>query len=191
MRVPIQERVPCGHHSERERYLGFALTSVANEGEKFRSRRTPYCCRAGSPRAALNHISSGATFSHSDSLTARRHDRHEQRTRGTELTNQMTAWPHSRRTLSALPIPLSSLPSRSPSARPLTRRPHATRPLRPAAATRSLDTAIRQTQHIPTHTYTRAHPLTSDPPSTHGTHHTALHILPRQTLVPRRLYILD
>ena len=40
VRVPIQERVPCGHHSERERYLHFAL-SVANEGEKFRSRRTP------------------------------------------------------------------------------------------------------------------------------------------------------
>ena len=41
VRVPIQERVPCGHHSERERYLHFAL-SVANEGKKFRSRRTPY-----------------------------------------------------------------------------------------------------------------------------------------------------
>ena len=39
VRVPIKERVPCGHHSERERYLGFAL-SVANEGEKFRSCRT-------------------------------------------------------------------------------------------------------------------------------------------------------
>ena len=41
VRVPIQERVPCGHHSERERYLHFAL-SVANEGEKFRSCWTPY-----------------------------------------------------------------------------------------------------------------------------------------------------
>ena len=41
VRDPIQERVPCGHHSERERYPRFAL-SVANEGEKFRSRRTPY-----------------------------------------------------------------------------------------------------------------------------------------------------
>ena len=43
VRVPIQERVPCGHHSGRNRfrYLHFAL-SVANEGEKFRSRRTPY-----------------------------------------------------------------------------------------------------------------------------------------------------
>ena len=40
VRDPIQERVPCGHHSERERYPRFAL-SVANEGEKFRSRRTP------------------------------------------------------------------------------------------------------------------------------------------------------
>ena len=33
MRVPIQERVPCGHHSERERYPGFAL-SVANDRER-------------------------------------------------------------------------------------------------------------------------------------------------------------
>ena len=41
MRDPIQERVPCGHHSERERYPRFAL-SVANEGEKFRSCWTPY-----------------------------------------------------------------------------------------------------------------------------------------------------
>ena len=41
VRDPIQERVPCGHHSERERYPGFAL-SVANEGEKFRSCWTPY-----------------------------------------------------------------------------------------------------------------------------------------------------
>ena len=40
VRDPIQERVPCGHHSERERYLHFAL-SVANEGEKFRSCWTP------------------------------------------------------------------------------------------------------------------------------------------------------
>ena len=47
VRVPIQERVPCGHHSERERYPRFAL-SVANEGEKFRSRRTPYLHCAGS-----------------------------------------------------------------------------------------------------------------------------------------------
>ena len=41
VRDPIQERVPCGHHSERERYPRFAL-SVANEGEKFRSCWTPY-----------------------------------------------------------------------------------------------------------------------------------------------------
>ena len=44
VRDPIQERVPCGHHSERERYPRFAL-SVANEGEKFRSCWTPYASR--------------------------------------------------------------------------------------------------------------------------------------------------
>ena len=41
VRVPIQEQVPCGHHSERERSPRFAL-SVTTEGEKFCSRRTRY-----------------------------------------------------------------------------------------------------------------------------------------------------
>ena len=52
VRVPIQERVPCGHHTSGRnpnRYLHFRLLSVTvisvlwrsrHEGEKFRSRRT-------------------------------------------------------------------------------------------------------------------------------------------------------
>ena len=50
-RVPIQERVPCGHHSERERCIRFAL-SVASEGKKFRSPVAPVT-------SAAVHVSCG------------------------------------------------------------------------------------------------------------------------------------
>ena len=64
VRDPIQERVPCGHHSERERYLHFAL-SVANEGEKFslpsdplvRERRGPPGLEAHAASTTLHRTS--------------------------------------------------------------------------------------------------------------------------------------